>query len=303
MKDKRGFTLVELLAVIAILAILMLLIMPNILSMFTEGRKDAFKVQIGSIVRAAQEKKQSDFMENANTYVYCDGVDDSCNKLSITESDIKYMVVFDGYNKVVGVALQNSNYCYVKGGDISNINTEDFIQNSTLSCTGTTGTCSGGSSVSLPSGERYVYWGLNEGGKNVQYASNQKPDTTYDSYTSFGFDNAGLFIRTKINASNEASGHEACMFFNNKIYCFKQGYWVSGDSDGSSTMVKLKADMESSYGQSTSSCGKDPTYAVCRMGSNASAAPRCIAKPTNQSYCQMGDNNCGVYGSGKAYCN
>ena len=300
---KNGFTLVELLAVIAILAILMLLIMPNVLKMFNSGKKDAFKVQIGSIIRVAQEKKQTDFMENASTYVYCDGVDDSCKKLPITEGDIKYMVVFDGYNKVVGVALSNSNYCYAKGGDVTNINEDDFIENSTLSCSGTTCTCSGGQSIALPSGERYVYWGLNEGGKNTYYAPNKKPETTYDSFTSLGFETSGLLIRTTINGNDEVTGHEACMYFNGKIYCFKEGYWVSGDSDGSLTMTKLKADMEESYGQSAYSCGKNTGYALCRMGSGAADAPRCIAKPSNHSYCQIGDNTCNISSTGQAYCN
>ena len=54
--NKKGFTLVELLAVIAILAILMLLVTPNILKLFTEGRKDAFVTQCQSIWKMASQQ-------------------------------------------------------------------------------------------------------------------------------------------------------------------------------------------------------------------------------------------------------
>ena len=40
--NKKGFTLVELLAVIAILAILVIIALPNVLSMYNEARKNTF---------------------------------------------------------------------------------------------------------------------------------------------------------------------------------------------------------------------------------------------------------------------
>ena len=49
MKNKKGFTLVELLAVIAILAVILLLIVPNIVDMFNNGKKDAFIRQVQSV--------------------------------------------------------------------------------------------------------------------------------------------------------------------------------------------------------------------------------------------------------------
>ena len=40
--NKKGFTLVELLAVIAILALLVIIALPNVLSMFNNAKKDLF---------------------------------------------------------------------------------------------------------------------------------------------------------------------------------------------------------------------------------------------------------------------
>ena len=43
--NKKGFTLVELLAVVAILAILILVALPNVLSMFNKAKKSAFETE------------------------------------------------------------------------------------------------------------------------------------------------------------------------------------------------------------------------------------------------------------------
>ena len=46
MKNKNGFTLVELLAVIAILAILVIVAMPNVLGMFNEAKQNTFITEV-----------------------------------------------------------------------------------------------------------------------------------------------------------------------------------------------------------------------------------------------------------------
>ena len=48
--NKKGFTLVELLAVIAILAILVLVAVPNVLNMFNQAKKDTFLIEAKNIL-------------------------------------------------------------------------------------------------------------------------------------------------------------------------------------------------------------------------------------------------------------
>ena len=55
MKNNKGFTLVELLAVIAILAILVIIAIPNVLKMFNDSKKNAFMVQARKTASVAQE--------------------------------------------------------------------------------------------------------------------------------------------------------------------------------------------------------------------------------------------------------
>ena len=44
--NKKGFTLVELLAVIAILAILVIIALPNVLKMYNTSKKNIFLVEV-----------------------------------------------------------------------------------------------------------------------------------------------------------------------------------------------------------------------------------------------------------------
>ena len=55
MKNNKGFTLVELLAVIAILAILVIIAIPNVLKMFNDSKKNAFIVQARKTANVSQE--------------------------------------------------------------------------------------------------------------------------------------------------------------------------------------------------------------------------------------------------------
>lgn len=54
--NKKGFTLVELLAVIAILAILVILALPNILNLFNDAKKSAFKTEVQTLYNTAQQQ-------------------------------------------------------------------------------------------------------------------------------------------------------------------------------------------------------------------------------------------------------
>jgi len=54
MNNKKGFTLVELLAVIAILAILVIIALPNVMGMFNQAKKNSFTTEVKEIYKVAQ---------------------------------------------------------------------------------------------------------------------------------------------------------------------------------------------------------------------------------------------------------
>ena len=95
---KRGFTLVELLAVIAILAVLVIMALPAVLRMFNQARIDTFSNEVNTILRTA---KQQYLLEGgvAKTWTNAEG---STSKLDLTgSSDLKYSVTMEGNGKLV----------------------------------------------------------------------------------------------------------------------------------------------------------------------------------------------------------
>lgn len=63
MNSRKGFTLVELLAVIAILAILVIIALPNVMNMVNKARQNTFETQVRKAVQASQQK----LLTNSNT--------------------------------------------------------------------------------------------------------------------------------------------------------------------------------------------------------------------------------------------
>ena len=59
--SKKGFTLVELLAVIAILAILVIIALPNVLGMFNQAKKDTFTTETKEMVKITQQQYLATF--------------------------------------------------------------------------------------------------------------------------------------------------------------------------------------------------------------------------------------------------
>ena len=62
-KNKKGFTLVELLAVIVVLAIIILVAMPNVMSAMEKARKNAFYSEATEICKIAQNAYNTDILD------------------------------------------------------------------------------------------------------------------------------------------------------------------------------------------------------------------------------------------------
>ena len=292
MKNKKGFTLVELLAVIAILAILMLLIMPNVLKMFNEGKKDTFKTQIENIIRIAETQKQSDTMGGKTINLYCSGLGSQCtidNKLSVNDTGIKYHVTFDYGVIAKSVAMEDSNYCYVNDTNITEINTSDFVEGGHLVCDSTSCSCQGAT--------RYVYWSTTEGGSDTLYGPTSKPSGAKNSYTSLGLPEPAKLVRTTLDESNNAIKHEICLHYNNKLFCVDNNYWTT---DADTTKTKLKADMESALGTTARTCSTNSsqTGISCFFGS-----AYCFIGQNNINNCHDGTSRCRITANGSAQCN
>lgn len=72
-KDKRGFTLVELMAVLAVLAIIAAIAVPRFTGTINTAKKNADKASAQIIARAAEQKYLDDQSTGTETYVVKEG--------------------------------------------------------------------------------------------------------------------------------------------------------------------------------------------------------------------------------------
>ncbi len=107
--NKKGFTLVELLAVIAILALLVIIALPNVLSMFNKAKKDTFLTEAKSIFKESTNKYISDNMHNSNEgNIYCKSETDSKNPLDMDIGNTYYYIEKDSTGKTIKFVAWNS---------------------------------------------------------------------------------------------------------------------------------------------------------------------------------------------------
>ena len=106
MKNK-GFTLVELLAVIAILAILVIIALPNVLKMFNDSKKNSFLTEAKTVYSEVSKKYISESMKG-NKLTYVSSEDDT--KLDMTGKSLKYCVLLNTDGSVKSMKVLNGEW-------------------------------------------------------------------------------------------------------------------------------------------------------------------------------------------------
>lgn len=118
--NKKGFTLVELLAVIAILAILILLVTPNILKMFNEGKESIFVQQAQRVLEASNTKFMSVSLKSPGAYIFTNlknATGDNVENLNLTNDSVTYCVKMDNEGKVTYIHVSSDTYSIKKADD------------------------------------------------------------------------------------------------------------------------------------------------------------------------------------------
>ena len=146
--NKKGFTLVELLAVIAILAILVIIALPNVLEMYRSARKNTFTREVASVYDAAHTKYfLNAFGGTTSEKVYSNLTCTGCEKLDLqggneafqycivvtTSGEVKKFDVVNGAYKYTWPATGGANIKDVK--EISSSNVDDNFTKAMTNCT------------------------------------------------------------------------------------------------------------------------------------------------------------------------
>ena len=123
MKNKKGFTLVELLAVIAILAILVIMALPAVLRMFNNARKDSFTNEVNTVIRTARQQ----YLLSGGTQTTWSNASGSTSTLDLTgNSHLQYYVKMNNEGKITKLQVTNGDFQY----NVANNNGIDVAESS-----------------------------------------------------------------------------------------------------------------------------------------------------------------------------
>ena len=128
--NKKGFTLVELLAVIAILAILVIIALPNVLKMFNDSKKNSFINEVREVFKTAQNQYMASQINSTTQTAF----NNACATKVLLDmqgraasGQLKYLVVLTDAGETASVIVTDGTYTYEKTGikDVSEITDAD----------------------------------------------------------------------------------------------------------------------------------------------------------------------------------
>ena len=123
--NKKGFTLVELLAVIAILAILVIIALPNVLKMFNDAKKNSFLTEAKTLVQDVSSKYISESMKGNKLSV----ISNKKNSLDLSGRDLEYSFELDSKGKIKNMIVSDGTYCISTTKDYTKITKSDISEN------------------------------------------------------------------------------------------------------------------------------------------------------------------------------
>lgn len=108
MKNKKGFTLVEVLAVIALIGALLLLVVPTISTSFKKAQKNLFYDNLLSLYGSATTTYLYNASEGDTTKTFCHNGD---HKLGVDlNEEVQYTITVDGFGQVVEMHVTDTRF-------------------------------------------------------------------------------------------------------------------------------------------------------------------------------------------------
>ena len=121
----KGFTLVELLAVIAILELLVIIALPNVLKMFNQAKKDTFLTESKNIYKEISKKYISETMKGNKI----NNISNTNNKLDLESNNLKYNVKLNNDGSIKEFEVSNGTYCLSgKFNNLSELTTDKITE-------------------------------------------------------------------------------------------------------------------------------------------------------------------------------
>ncbi len=128
--NRKGFTLVEMMAVIAVLGLLVVLVLPNVLKSYRDAKKVSFINEAKTIYKSSTDKYVSEKIKGNKIGLIQKEEGSTINELALNEaSDLNYTIRLDSEGRVTAFKLTNGEYCIVGVGDfLGTYEKEDIIE-------------------------------------------------------------------------------------------------------------------------------------------------------------------------------
>ena len=121
--NKRGFTLVELLAIITVLGLLVIIAIPNMREIVNTSKKKTFFGDAQTIYKTANLYSLE--ITDSNGAVFNSKGE---NKLDISRSDFDYCIKINNNGDITTFVVSNGKYIIEAGSDFINLNEEAVIE-------------------------------------------------------------------------------------------------------------------------------------------------------------------------------
>ena len=214
MNNKKGFTLVELLAVIAILAILVIIALPNVMNMYTRAQKETFLTETKKIYNEAEKKYISNTI-SGNKLLKIDSDDNT--KLDMTGEKLQYCVILNNKGKVTNMKVSNGKWiASLDNGKTIDELTIDDLEDGNLD----DNICSK-NQITAPKPINCTFNGkLKQGAEYINgqyiYRYMQKGINTDEGIAWYNISNDGWGVQLADKTSNEPITSKLCTYINNK---------------------------------------------------------------------------------------
>ena len=108
MKNKKGFTLVEIVIVIALLGLLMLLVVPNVVDKFANAKRNIF---YNDVVNLYSQATSTYISRSADDFATSPVFTHNGNPLDIEGADdLEYYIKVNSYGQVIYMAVSSSDF-------------------------------------------------------------------------------------------------------------------------------------------------------------------------------------------------
>ncbi len=125
MKNKNGYSLVEILAVIALISVIMLLVVPNVIEYLNQGRKTTFYDEVLNIYKTVSPTYISRSSDGDYRTKFCKS-DSNTNLLDMSDKqDIYYNIDVNTDGEVIRMEIMNKKY-YIIVENINGIKKSDI---------------------------------------------------------------------------------------------------------------------------------------------------------------------------------